>query len=367
MSVLNRRNLLVGLGAIATTAATGKIVGEVTERGEYKTTNFIDDPRVPALPVAPGLQGERHYLAVSHGIELRYEILQPKGEAKGTFVLLPGKGDTAEDLAKLATGYAQAGYKVFSLDPRGQGASGREVQDSSRVYVESFDKYRSDVKEFFDKVVDPQHVAGQPKVLVAHSMMAAAMYVGLAEKQVSVTAFVALAPMVVAKALDGVLPKIVLRLFKAFGAGPAYVPGGGSLAHAGTASDNDYTNDATEFAAMKKVDENPVLPTGSATNAWAVAAMDNSARIAALPDGAIKVPTIVICAGNDQTVDNLVIRKMISKFAKADLMTIDGAKHELERGGPEVLKQIFDATALLLKKTQMRAASAIRPAASKLG
>lgn len=63
-----------------------------------------------------------------------------------------------------------AGYSVFFVELRGFGYSSRvELDDESKVYVQDFDEYLSDLYEFTDRIVKEKSKTGK-LVLLGHSM-----------------------------------------------------------------------------------------------------------------------------------------------------------------------------------------------------
>ena len=60
-------------------------------------------------------------------------------------------------------------YSVYILDHRGQGFSGRMVEDTQIGHVEKFNDYVTDLNTFVLDVAKPAN-AGQNLFLVAHSM-----------------------------------------------------------------------------------------------------------------------------------------------------------------------------------------------------
>jgi len=87
----------------------------------------------------------------------------------------------------------QQGYSIYSADHRGQGASGRLLDDSLKGHVEEFADYVADTQQFLDTVVVPN--AGKNLFLIGHSMGAAINIFNLAANPELFKAAVMSAPM----------------------------------------------------------------------------------------------------------------------------------------------------------------------------
>ncbi len=97
-------------------------------------------------------------------IQYRVFVNHPTDQA---IVILPGYAENAQKHYELIYDFAVLGFSVYTLDHRGMGASGREVQNKQVVHVESFDDYVGDLEIFFKQVVDKG--AESQRFLFTHS------------------------------------------------------------------------------------------------------------------------------------------------------------------------------------------------------
>lgn len=97
------------------------------------------------------------------GLELLVQSWKPKGETKGTLILVHGLKDYADRYLELALAAARKGYSVHALDLRGHGDS-----QGDRVWVERFDQYLADLGQFVTRVQAEE--PGKPLFLLGHSM-----------------------------------------------------------------------------------------------------------------------------------------------------------------------------------------------------
>ena len=90
---------------------------------------------------------------------LRYACWNAPGTARGTVVLLTGRGEFIEKYATEVTGeLLQRGFSVAALDWRGQGLSDRPLSEHDAGHIDNFSTYIADLKLFLDTIVAPlQH------------------------------------------------------------------------------------------------------------------------------------------------------------------------------------------------------------------
>ena len=101
------------------------------------------------------------------GIDIAYRVF-PTPNEKGAIVIVNGRAEQMVKNAELVYDLRSSGYSVYMLDHRGQGESGRMLEESTKGYVDEFQYYVDDLKTFVDTVV---RQAPHPKVFaLAHSM-----------------------------------------------------------------------------------------------------------------------------------------------------------------------------------------------------
>ena len=88
--------------------------------------------------------------------------------AKQAVVISSGRMEMAVKYAELCYELVHAGYSVFLLDHRGQGLSGRELDNPDKGYVADFALYHQDMDLFIRTIVQPS--AHQQYLALGHSM-----------------------------------------------------------------------------------------------------------------------------------------------------------------------------------------------------
>lgn len=113
-------------------------------------------------------------------------------QPRGSLLFLPGRGDHYEKYLETLDHWAHAGWNVTSIDWRGQGLSGRILENRNVGYIEDFSVWIADLKYFWNiwKAETPA-----PHVLVAHSMGGHLAMRALVERAVDPVAITLSAPM----------------------------------------------------------------------------------------------------------------------------------------------------------------------------
>lgn len=94
----------------------------------------------------------RSYFYTRDNLKIYYETyINPKSEK--AVVISHGMGECTVKMEEVIYYFFKAGYSVFIMDHRGHGNSEREVNDLSVIYIDDFEKYVQDFKEFMIKVV----------------------------------------------------------------------------------------------------------------------------------------------------------------------------------------------------------------------
>jgi lysophospholipase len=259
-------------------------------------------------------------------IEIAYAyVLHP--EPIGSIVVSTGRIECYLKYKEVIYDLYQNGYSVFIHDHRGQGLSGRMLDNPQIGYVRCFADYVSDFKQFIDQVVreNSQH---KPKLL-CHSMGGAigALMVLRYPELFDKVAFSA--PMFgIRPPLPNWFAKLLLALHAALNQKNAYFFGQEDYdnqlfaANQLTHSEIRYQIFRQEYQAASQ------LRLGGVSGHWlkvAAQAMDEiEQNVHCFP-----IPALVIQAGEDQIVDNKRQSRVVAKMANSELMVIDGSKHEL--------------------------------------
>jgi lysophospholipase len=124
---------------------------------------------VPPNLAATYVPADRYGFFERAGARLRYTCWNVPGTARGTVVVLTGRGEFIDKYATEVVGELLGrGYAVISMDWRGQGLSDRPLADRNKGHIDNFATYIDDLRLFLDKIVAPS--APRPILALCHSM-----------------------------------------------------------------------------------------------------------------------------------------------------------------------------------------------------
>lgn len=126
------------------------------------------------------------------GIEITYvRFVSP--DHQRAIVISPGRTEGYIKYQELAYDLFRCGYDIWIIDHRGQGFSGRMLEDGQRGHVERFDDYVEDFESFWQVAFTPQRY--RRTFLLAHSMGGAISALFLTRHPDAVAAAVFCSPM----------------------------------------------------------------------------------------------------------------------------------------------------------------------------
>ncbi|MEB6607841.1 alpha/beta fold hydrolase [Aeromonas sanarellii] len=266
------------------------------------------------------------------GITIRYAALR-QAKVDRAILIVNGRVESYLKYQELAWDLWRQGYSLYLIDHRGQGLSGRMLVDPEKGYVDQFDDYVVDLKQFHDEVIAQDKPA--KLFLLAHSMGGAISARYLERWPGDIQAAVLSSPMMGINL--GGLPKWLAKGLAAtmgrvggwFGEAP-YGPGQGPYEDHGFA-DNELTHSEARYQAFRQVyAQHPQIRLGGATAHWIHQGIAGSD--AAVADaGAIKTPLLVLQAGDDSVVDNAAQDAFCAnaRCEGGKPLRIEGAWHEL--------------------------------------
>ena len=266
------------------------------------------------------------------GVAIRYAALRQE-KVDRAILIVNGRVESYLKYQELAWDLWRQGYSLYLIDHRGQGMSGRMLSDNNKGYVDHFDDYVVDMKQFHDQII----MADKPAklFLLAHSMGGAISARYLERWPDDIRAAVLSSPMLGINL--GGLPKWLAKGLATtigtvggwFGE-PPYGPGQGPYQDHGFA-DNELTHSQSRYQAFRQIyEQHPQIKLGGATAHWIYQGI-TGADAAIADAGAIKTPLLLLQAGNDSVVDNAAQDAFCTKASceGGKPLRIEGAWHEL--------------------------------------
>ena len=265
-------------------------------------------------------------------VAIRYAALRQE-KVDRAILIVNGRVESYLKYQELAWDLWRQGYNLYLIDHRGQGMSGRMLNDHDKGYVDQFDDYVVDMKQFHDQII----MADKPAklFLLAHSMGGAISARYLERWPDDIRAAVLSSPMLGINL--GGLPKWLAKGLATtigtvggwFGE-PPYGPGQGPYQDHGFA-DNELTHSQSRYQAFRQMyEQHPQIKLGGATAHWIYQGI-TGADAAIADAGAIKTPLLLLQAGNDSVVDNAAHDAFCTKASceGGKPLRIEGAWHEL--------------------------------------
>jgi lysophospholipase len=306
---------------------------------------------VPANLAATYVVPDRCGFLERSGTRLRYAGWNVPGTARGTVVVLPGRGEFIEKYSTEVVGELLGrGYAVIAMDWRGQGLSDRMLADRSKGHIDSFATYIADLQWLLDKLVTP--VAPRPILALCHSMGAHIALRALAENGSGpFAAGVFVAPMTALRReamlrsvlmLMPELPAVEQRYL--FGTGPFVASAQEFRSNVVTHDERRYGFTADWFAA------DPRLALGGPTIGWARQALRSMTGMMA-PGylERIDVPLLLLSAGDDPLVDSRTHGPVAARLRRSQHLVIAGARHEIMMETDAIRARFWEAFDRLAK------------------
>lgn len=265
------------------------------------------------------------------GLRLRLALGPEPGGPARSLLLLHGRTEFVEKYGPAIADLTARGFRVATLDWRGQGASDRLHPDPARGHAVDFRHFQRDLDAllaFADQTLP------QPWYALAHSMGAVILLERLVTEPSLVRRAVLTAPFLglPAPAWQTTLGRPLVRAARRLGWGGAYFFG-----YDGTGADPDrlraagLTSDEARFEAYRALCRTvPSHLLGGVTIGWVAAAVDAFDRLAA-PGmlEAVTTPTLILEAGNERIVCPHAAARAARRLPRAERLVLPGAEHEL--------------------------------------
>lgn len=245
--------------------------------------------------------------------------------------IFPGLSEYSEKYFEVAHDLLARNYAVAVLDWRGQGLSWRHDDNPRLRLHDGFENDVDDAACFLKNIPIP---SGLPRILLAHSMGA---NIGLRLLQANKDAFhcaVMTAPMFGINLPGPVDPLVRLVALAAAKCGmrKSLLPGGKDWSE--TAFHNNIqllTADPARIGMqLYWMTSSPALRMGSLTFGWLEQALKSIRVVSAFEWlSAVETPCLAILSGHERVVSNPAIKRIMDKLPHAEIVRIDGARHEV--------------------------------------
>ncbi len=287
------------------------------------------------------------YFNARGGIRIRYARWDTTAERRlGTVCLFHGRAEFIEKYFETITDLRRRGFAVATRDWRGQGGSSRLLKNPAKGHAENFSQFDGDVRQFMSEIVLPD--CPPPYYCLAHSM-GGHLVLRLAQTRVCWWDRIVLtSPKIQFVGTDKqkTMAGAAAEAAALFGFGDSFIPGGKPHSWEEISFEsNAVTSDRLRFERAQEVLRTaPHLAIGSPTIGW-VAAACSSISVINSPAfmERVKVPTLIVAAGNDAYVCTAAIEEFASRLKNCAHVVVAGAKHEILQERDQFREQFWAA------------------------
>ena len=286
------------------------------------------------------------YLDIRKGLRIRYASWQSAlRQRRGTVCIFPGRNEFIEKYFEVVGELRRRGFAVAVLDWRGQGGSSRLTRSPMKGHVRNFSDYEEDIAHFMKGVVLPDCPA--PYFALAHSMAATVLFNVATKRGCWFSRMVMTAPMVKLMGLpmpQGLCARVVDGM-TLLGFGKQAVPSKKDYWLSDTFEGNLLTSDRERFFRNVAVlQAAPGLAVGPPTIGWLHAAFEAMAELGDEKYAPrIRVPALMVAAGDDQIVSSKAIEDLASRLRAGSQIVLRGARHEILHERDSIREQFWAA------------------------
>ena len=252
-------------------------------------------------------------------------------EPRGSLLFLGGRGDFVEKYLEALGHWHEQGWTLAGFDWRGQGGSGRYLDDPLICHIPDFDPLLADLEAF---VAGWKKATPAPHVIAAHSMGAQLTLRMLASGRGAADRVVLLSPMVGIgiKGLPTPVARAAARAAIALGRGENRIwerdlgNYGGRMT-----SCPDRHDDKLWWKA-----ETPEIASGAPSWGWLEAACASVARLDFRELARIRTPALLLASKRDPVIDIAALKRAAARLPNAETQLYPGTGHELLREADRV-------------------------------
>lgn len=263
--------------------------------------------------------------------------------AKGTVIVIPGFTGSIEMIMREITHLHRAGYRVASLEYRGQGDSYRPLPHPEKGYVADYSVLASDIAQFTQRM----RISGKPLFFFSISKGAHITMRMAAEQNLDVAAYSLIVPMIqinTGKA-DYATTGHVAHLFDLLGLGNMYAPGASQYPNNeltfGEATDCN-ANPATAQSQSALFALQPKLRTRGVTMKWLAETITSTKKLLNRDYmSSVTAPIKVFTAGVDTLVSTEASRDFCSLLENCDVVHYENSRHCITREDFNLYDQII--------------------------
>lgn len=312
---------------------------------DYKFTTEQELPNRYSTTISKHFFKQKlHYFLTNDTIKIAYKMFHVQN-SKATVVIASGRTESMVKYQELIYDLNQNGYSVYILDHRGQGYSGRLLDDKQLGHVNDFFNYVLDLKEFVAKVV----VKDKKMILLSHSMGGAVASLYVETYKHDFDGIVLSSPMHQPLIISSYITNLTCKLLEKKSTNlNEYIFGTHSYDE--TKHDfqtNIFTHSKIRYELVQSIyDKEPQTKIGGPSLGWLSQACKWS-RISIENAHEIEIPVLILQAGEEKVVNNKAQKEFCQNVGdRCHLKRFSGAYHEMfieeDAIREEVLSDVLD-------------------------
>ena len=286
------------------------------------------------------------FLTARDGRRLRYGVFHPEKRARGVCVLLSGQSEFIEKYLEVIHELNWRGFTVATFDWRGQGGSQRALSDPLKCHVTDYAEFDTDLVSFMDQIVGKLTAA--PPLVLAHSMGSHLAIRALHDRPEMFKAAVLVAPMlgIATRGYPGWLTRGITAWQNWLGKKDVFAWGMAKRdPHLITFDTQLCTSDIVRFGKTQAIlRSHPNIRLAGPTWGWIEAAY-RSMKETRAPDyaEAIKVPVMIVGAGQDRIVKTEATRAFAARLPRGRYVEFADSEHEVLMENDSIRTQFWAA------------------------
>jgi len=277
------------------------------------------------------------------GVDLRTGMLDA-ANAKGTVIVVPGFTATIEMTMREIVRINASGYRVASIEYRGQGESYRPLANPEKGFVESYAQLGAELAAFAEQV----RIADKPLFFYSISQGAHITMRMAGEQNPDVAAYALIVPMIKVNVGDSdyATARTVTNALHTIGLGNMYLPGqsewpNGELVFGQPIPCNANPDTAQTQSALFA--ERETLRTSGVTVRWFHETVASTETLFSPPHiAAISQPVQMFTAGIDSLVDTPEARRFCDSLAHCELTHLAESRHCVNREDFELYDRVIE-------------------------